>query len=381
MSSSNSDSDRQKRREPVEVSSRSAKMLKKAFYDENNMMGRDSLFYILKKQYPKTHPTEDEIETWLKRQEVQQIYGATRKGGSSDRFYPTKPWANISIDLIDFSKKVGPGNMKHMLVVIDNFSRFMMTRPMVNKTAAITARHLESILDEIKRDFNKGKEITKIITDDGSEFKGEVITLLKERDIGIQRTLGGNPASNGLVERSNGKLKIIISKIREYRGGSWTTHLQEGTKVYNRQYNRGIGFSPEDAVKLPRTEQAAVKKNNKAAHRDKDGSGGIVFKTNQRFEVGDRVRRKLNKGKLDKASAPSWSAEIFKVTKVTAKRGSVAEKYRISAKGFGDKTFTRNDLQKVIGEVEKAPELKRAPTRSEKAKEAVEGKRVTRSGR
>jgi len=157
MSSSNSDSDRQKRREPVEVSSRSAKMLKKAFYDENNMMGRDSLFYILKKQYPKTHPTEDEIETWLKRQEVQQIYGATRKGGSSDRFYPTKPWANISIDLIDFSNKVGPGNMKYILVVIDNFSRFMMTRPMVNKTAAITARHLESILDEIKQDLTRAK--------------------------------------------------------------------------------------------------------------------------------------------------------------------------------------------------------------------------------
>ena len=49
------------------------------------------------------------------------------------------------------------------------------------------------------------------------------------------------------------------------------------------------------------------------------------------------------------------------------KRGSVAEKYKINAKGFGDKTFTRNDLQKVIGEVEKAPELRRAPTRSEKA--------------
>ena len=67
----------------------------------------------------------------------------------------------------------------------------------------------------------------------------------------------------------------------------------------------------------------------------------------------------------------------IKVTNVTAKRGTVAEKYRINA-GFGDKTFTRNDLQKVIGEVEKAPGLKRAPTRSEKAKEAVEGRRVTR---
>ena len=33
----------------------------------------------------------------------------------------------------------------------------------------------------------------------------------------------------------------------------------------------------------------------------------------------------------------------------------------------------------MIGEVEKAPELKRAPTRSGTAKGAVEGKRVTRS--
>ena len=71
--------------------------------------------YILKKQYPKTHPTENEIETWLKRQEVHHIsaYCVTRKGGSSndrfsDRFYPTKPRANISIDLIDVSKTVGP---------------------------------------------------------------------------------------------------------------------------------------------------------------------------------------------------------------------------------------------------------------------------------
>ena len=56
----------------------------------------------------------------------------------------------------------------------------------------------------------------------------------------------------------------------------------------------------------------------------------------------------------------------------TNRRQTVAEKYKINAKGFEDKTFTRNDLQKVIGEVEKAPELKRAPTRGEKAKGAVE---------
>ena len=36
-------------------------------------------------------------------------------------------------------------------------------------------------------------------------------------------------------------------------------------------------------------EQAAVKKNNTEAYRDKDGSCGTVFKPNQQFEVGDRV--------------------------------------------------------------------------------------------
>ena len=60
-----------------------------------------------------------------------------------------------------------------------------------------------------------------------------------------------------------------------------------------------------------------------------------MFKTNQRFEVGGRVRRKPNEGKLDKASAPSWSAGMHKVTGVIGKRGSVAEKYKINAKGFG----------------------------------------------
>ena len=94
---------------------------------------------------------------------------------------------------------------------------------------------------------------------------------------------------------------------------------------------------------MPSRQQS--KKNNEEAHRDKDGSGGIVFKTNQRFEVGDRVRRKLNKGKLDKASAPSWSAVIFKVTKVTTKSGTVAEKYKINAKGFGAKCPTTDPIK------------------------------------
>ena len=44
-------------------------------------------------------------------------------------------------------------------------------------------------LDEI-RGFTGGKDIKRIITDDGGEFKGPVNQLLDERGIAIQRALG-----------------------------------------------------------------------------------------------------------------------------------------------------------------------------------------------
>ena len=61
-----------------------------------------------------------------------------------------------------------------------------------------------------------------------------------------------------MVERSNGKLKIIISKNRAIKGGGWVEELPHATEVYNQQYNRGIGLAPADAVKLDRTGQEKV---------------------------------------------------------------------------------------------------------------------------
>ena len=86
------------------------------------------------------------------------------------------------------------------------------------------------------------------------EFKGAVTTLLKQRDIRkIIRTLGGNPRQNGMVERSNGELKILYSTVRTARQ-CWE-NLPHATEVNNQQYNRGIGLAPADAVRLKRNEQ------------------------------------------------------------------------------------------------------------------------------
>ena len=72
------------------------------------------------------------------------------------------------------------------------------------------------------------------------------------------------------------------------------------------------------------------------------------------FEVGGRVRVKLNKGKLDKSSTPNWSSTIYYVSNVIPRRGTIAEKYNIEGKDSGLK-FSRNDLQIVEGEPGEVP--------------------------
>ena len=94
---------------------------------------------------------------WLKQQKIAQLYAQTRKGGVTDTFKPTKPWYQMSMDLIDFTNKPGRSGMRYILVVIDNFSRYMMTLALTDKTAAKTAVGLRKVLDKVKSEFgNRG---------------------------------------------------------------------------------------------------------------------------------------------------------------------------------------------------------------------------------
>ena len=79
---------------------------------------------------------------------------------------------------------------------------------------------------------------------------------------------------------------------------------------------------------LDRTEQDKVKKHvKKAYHNIKTPRGMMRYEKS--FDVGDRVRIKLNKGKLDKSSTPNWSSSIYSGFKVIPRRNTIAEKSRV----------------------------------------------------
>ena len=177
----------------------------------------------------------------------------------------------------------------------------------------------------------------------------------------------------------------MIKKNIDVSGGSWSTHLKKSADAYNRQFNRGIRFSPDEAVKLPRTEQEQVKANVKKACAEKKDVG--VDRDDRTFEVGDDVRVKLNKSKLSKGSDDNWSKTLYKIGKVIREQGTRAERYRLvkKAKVSEDTIYTKNDLQKVdVNTLEKIPTKQKKATRAQVEKDKDEsgiGARVRKARR
>ena len=124
---------------------------------------------------------------------------------------------------------------------------------LVDKEPDKIAPAMKSILEDIKKEPNNNisNKVPKyLICDDGSEFKGSFIKLLEEYNIEKRRTVGGHPEQNGLVERANGKIKMLIAKNKKIHGGSWKDQLEKSLIAYNNQYNRMTKFTPEEALKL-----------------------------------------------------------------------------------------------------------------------------------
>lgn len=89
-----------------------------------------------------------------------QVYPATKA-----------PWERISMDLLTNFAETEKGN-KHLLVMVDNFSRFCELVPIPNKTAETIA---SAFHDQIICRYSMPKEI---LSDNGPEFSNSILTRL-----------------------------------------------------------------------------------------------------------------------------------------------------------------------------------------------------------
>jgi hypothetical protein len=329
-------------------------LLEDLYYKDGFKVGRDKLYDELVTKHeklfeksPEKFPSRRDVMVWLKDQEIHQRFRGAKKSSGISSFRPIKPLHSLSADLIDFTNKPAK-NYRYILVVVDNFSRYMWALPITSKKPEATAPAMKRVLDDIMKEFKK--KPAYIQTDDGSEFKADFTKLLESRGIKNQRTLAAQPWSNALVERANGKLKSVMFKNKADVGGSWLDRLPKGIQVYNDYENRTTRYAPKEAIRLGPTEQKVLIENV--------GKVAIKNKTTKplEFKIGQRVRLKISKGALDKGlSAPNWSKDIYVILSVTRGKGIRPTKYKVGVvKSVDKKRYTYNDVL-AISKVEGAP--------------------------
>jgi transposase InsO family protein len=129
---------------------------------------------------------------------------------------------------------------KHIIVIIDSFTRFIELYKARSTTAIAAA---EAILQHIGRYGNP----LEILTDRGTQYKNEIVATLTH-ELGIESTYTApySHEENGIFERSNKEvmrhLRAIIfdSKIIN----SWSKGLPIVQRIMNTQVHSSLGVSP-----------------------------------------------------------------------------------------------------------------------------------------
>ena len=208
-------------------------------------------------------------------------------------------------------------------------SKYAWVEPLKTKSGENLVKAFEEIL-------KKGRKPEKLHSDKGTEFTNKVFqTFLKKKRIAFFTTYNETKAS--IVERFNRTLK---GKMWKYFTANNTLKyidvLQKLVRSYNHSRHRSIGMRPSD---VNRANESVVWERLYGDEASK------LFK--YKFSVGDQVRISKARRTFKKGYLPSWTEEIFTITKLIPRRPPV---YKI-ADYHGDElegTFYEQELQKVI---------------------------------
>lgn len=319
------------------------------YYTKKFVLGRDKLYQHMKDNYPQfvgtinNFDSRDDIGDWLKFQPVNTIHAKQRKPRNIDHFKPRKPFHSISVDLIDYSKNgssyTDPStNVTHVyyyiLVVIDNYSRYMWAFPLRRKTSAETLAKFTTWYNTHYLTYyapQPAPQIRFIQMDNGGEFVG-IANFCQNlpNPIPVVHSIPNVPQSNALVERSIGTLKRILAKLIHIRHQSiiaitntnivgipanlnnpilwqqWHMDLDRAVTNYNNIKHSSFGRKPADAINLNIVNLAAynagLKQNNNVVPDQHD------------LNLNSYVRLIRIKGKLGKYDKLNWSSTVYIIT-------------------------------------------------------------------
>ena len=131
------------------------------------------------------------------------------------------------------------GNVENVLIITDHFTRYAQAFPSKTQTALATAK-----LPWNNFILHYGFP-SKIITDQGRNFEGELIeNLCQVAGVKKLRTSPYHPQTNGQCKHFNSTLLNMLETLTPEQKKDWKSHVPAMVHAYNCTKNAATGFSP-----------------------------------------------------------------------------------------------------------------------------------------
>jgi transposase InsO family protein len=177
-------------------------------------------------------------------QHVKQCIPCIRKKGPPKRQIPTfqknlagSPMERINMDFLGPLQQTPRGN-RHLLVVTDTYTKWVIAIPLQNQEASTVA---DALIEHVITPYGVPSQLH---SDQAPNFESELIKKLCER-LGISKTRSSayHPQGNGQTERANRTLIAALAKVLE-RDSEWDLVANLVTLYYNASVHKATGYSP-----------------------------------------------------------------------------------------------------------------------------------------
>ena len=206
-------------------------------------------------------------------------------------------WSIDLADMIDYKTSKNKG-YRYILIVIDNFSKYLWGIPLKNKYSQTITNEFSNILTTSKR------KPLKLESDRGTEFYNSIFqNLLKINN--IQHYSRFTDKGPSIAERVIRTVRNLLKKpVFEKGNADWISELPSVIKQYNNTNHSSIKMTPVQASKKPNERKVYTNLQDKRV------------KQKPKFKLGDLVRTVDIKRVFSKGDSTNWSYKLYTITEV-----------------------------------------------------------------